>query len=233
MEYKKIYLLLYKNLLLTYNNEGKGIKFMDKPILICVAGGSASGKTTLVNEIRDAFNKKDIVIIKHDDHYRDQSHLSPEERKKTNYDHPQSLENELLIKHLKLLLDGKPIDKPVYDFVVQNRSKETERVDPAKVIILDGILTLEDPRIRELASIKVFVEADEDLRLIRRIKRDMIERGRSFDWIINQYLTTVKPMYHSFVSHSKRYADIIIPNDFSHSVATDLLIEKIKSILDK
>ena len=128
---------------------------MNKPILICVAGGSASGKTTLVNEIRDAFKREDIVIIKHDDYYRDQTHLSPEERKKTNYDHPQSLENELLIKHLKLLLDNKPIDKPIYDFVVQNRSKESEKINPAKVIILDGILTLEDPSIRELASIKI------------------------------------------------------------------------------
>lgn len=206
---------------------------MEKPILICVAGGSASGKTTLVNEIRETFLGKDIVIMKHDDYYRDQSHLTPEERKLTNYDHPSSLENELLIEHLKKLLNNEVIDKPIYNFVTQNRSEQTEKVNPGKVIILDGILVLEDARIRDLADIKVFVECDEDIRLIRRIRRDMIERGRSFDGIINQYLTTVKPMYHSFVSPSKRYADIIIPNDFSHSVATDLLIEKIKSILHK
>lgn len=212
---------------------GKGIGSMQKPILICVAGGSASGKTTLVNEIAAAFQGKDIVILKHDDYYRDQSHLTLEERKQTNYDHPSSLENELLIRHLKDLLNGKSIDKPVYDFVAQTRSAETEKIYPGKVVILDGILVLEDPDIRALADIKVFVECDEDLRLIRRIRRDMIERGRSFDGIIDQYLNTVKPMYHSFVSPSKRYADIIIPNDFSHSVATDLLIEKIKSILDK
>lgn len=205
---------------------------MDKPILICIAGGSASGKTTVVNEIANAFSKDEIVVIKHDDYYKDQSSLTLEERKLTNYDHPSSLENELLIKHLKMLLNNKEIDKPVYDFVYQTRKKETERVKPAKVIILDGILALEDPQIRELSSIKVYVECDEDLRLIRRIQRDMIERGRSFDNIIKQYLETVKPMYHSFVSPTKRYADIIIPNDFSHSVATDLLIEKIKSILN-
>ena len=206
---------------------------MEKPILICIAGGSASGKTTLVNEIAEAFENQDIVILKHDDYYRDQSHLSLEERKNTNYDHPSSLENELLIEHLKDLLDNKPINKPIYDFVIQTRSDKYEIVNPAKVIILDGILVLEDSRIRDLADIKVFVECDEDIRLIRRIRRDMIERGRSFDGIIKQYLTTVKPMYHSFVSPSKRYADILIPNDFSHNVATDLLIEKIKSILNK
>ena len=206
---------------------------MEKPILICIAGGSASGKTTLVNEIAEAFENQDIVILKHDDYYRDQSHLSLEERKNTNYDHPSSLENEILIKHLKDLLNNKSINKPIYDFVIQTRSDKYEKVNPAKVIILDGILVLEDSRIRDLADIKVFVECDEDIRLIRRIRRDMIERGRSFDGIIKQYLTTVKPMYHSFVSPSKRYADILIPNDFSHNVATDLLIEKIKSILNK
>lgn len=206
---------------------------MIKPILICIAGGSASGKTTLVNEIAQAFEGRDVVIIKHDDYYRDQSEMTIEERKLTNYDHPKSLENELLIEHLKKLLNNQSIQKPIYDFVNQTRRQETELVSPGKVIILDGILVLEDPRIRDLASIKVFVECDEDIRLIRRIKRDMVERGRTFDNIIKQYLTTVKPMYHSFVSPSKRYADIIIPNDFSHSVATDLLIEKISSILDK
>lgn len=206
---------------------------MEKPILICVAGGSASGKTTVVNEIKETLNSEDLIILKHDDYYKDQSHLTVEERKLTNYDHPSSLENDLLIKQLKTLLNNKSIEKPIYDFVTQTRSEKTELVKPAKVIILDGILVLEDKRIRDLADIKIFVECDEDIRLIRRIKRDMIERGRSFDGIINQYLNTVKPMYHSFVSPTKRYADIIIPNDFSHSVALDLLVEKIKSILSK
>ena len=206
---------------------------MDKPIIIAIAGGSASGKTTVVSEIKEALGEKDLVVIKHDDYYKDQSHLSLEERKLTNYDHPSSLENDLLISQLKDLISGKSIKKPIYDFVIQTRSEVYEIVEPKKVIILDGILVLEDERIRELADIKIFVECDEDLRLIRRIKRDMVERGRSFDHIIEQYLTSVKPMYHHFVSKTKRYADIIIPNDFSHSVATDLLIEKIKSILRK
>ena len=206
---------------------------MDKPIVIAVAGGSASGKTTVVKEIYDSLEGKDIVVIKHDDYYKDQSHLTPAERKLTNYDHPSSLENDLLISQLKDLISGKSIKKPIYDFVIQSRSDKYEILEPKKVIILDGILILEDERIRELADIKVFVECDEDLRLIRRIKRDMIERGRSFEHIIDQYLTTVKPMYHHFVSKTKRYADVIIPNDFSHSVGTDLLTEKIKSILKK
>lgn len=206
---------------------------MDKPIIIAIAGGSASGKTTVVSEIKESLGEKDLVVIKHDDYYKDQSHLTLEERKLTNYDHPSSLENELLISQLKDLISGKSIKKPIYDFVIQTRSDKYEVVEPKKVIILDGILVLEDERIRELADIKIFVECDEDLRLIRRIKRDMVERGRSFEHIIEQYLTSVKPMYHHFVSKTKRYADIIIPNDFSHSVATDLLIEKIKSILRK
>jgi uridine kinase len=206
---------------------------MDKPIIIAIAGGSASGKTTVVSEIKEVLGEKDLVVIKHDDYYKDQSHLTPEQRKLTNYDHPSSLENELLISQLKDLISGKSINKPIYDFVIQTRSDKYEVVEPKKVIILDGILVLEDERIRELADIKIFVECDEDLRLIRRIKRDMVERGRSFEHIIEQYLTSVKPMYHHFVSKTKRYADIIIPNDFSHSVATDLLIEKIKSILRK
>ena len=177
---------------------------MEKVIVIAVAGGSASGKTTVIKEIYDALGGEDIAIIKHDDYYKDQSHLTREERKLTNYDHPSSLENELLISQLKDLIDGKSIKKPIYDFMLQTRSDKYEIVEPKKVIILDGILILEDERIRELADIKIFVECDEDLRLIRRIKRDMVERGRSFDHIIEQYLTTVKPMYHHFVSKTKR-----------------------------
>lgn len=206
---------------------------MEKPIIIAIAGGSASGKTTVVNEINESLNGQDLVVIKHDDYYKDQSHLSLEERKLTNYDHPSSLENDLLIEQLKDLINGKEIKKPIYDFVIQTRSDKYEIIKPKKVIILDGILVLEDERIRDLADIKIFVECDEDLRLIRRIQRDMVERGRTFEHIIEQYLTTVKPMYHHFVSKTKRYADIIIPNDFSHKVGTDLLIEKIKSILRK
>lgn len=204
---------------------------MSKPIIIAVAGGSASGKTTVIEEIKHAFIDEDVVVIKHDDYYKDQSHLSREERRKTNYDHPSSLENDLLVKHLQMLINGQSIDKPIYDFVEQTRSSKTEKINPAKVILLDGILILEDARIRDLADIKIYVECDMDLRLIRRIQRDMVERGRSFENIINQYLTTVKPMHHLFVSPTKRYADVIIPNDYEHNVATDIIIQKIKSVL--
>ena len=203
-----------------------------KPILICVAGGSASGKTTVVEEIRRTI-KDDAVFIKHDDYYKCQDHLTPEERKKTNYDHPDALENSLLVEDLKELLNGNPINKPIYDFVTQTRLKETEYVEPKPVIILEGILVLEDERIRDLAAIKVFVNCDDDLRFIRRLKRDTEERGRSVESIINQYMNTVRPMYHLFVRPTIRYADIIIPNDRQHTIGTQLLIRKIKALISE
>ena len=201
-----------------------------KPILICIAGGSASGKTTVVDEIRSRIQDK-AIFIKHDDYYRVQDHLTKEERKKTNYDHPESLENELLVEHLKMLLDGKEIQKPIYDFVEQTRKKEIEIIYPKPIIILEGILVLEDARIRDLASIKVFVNCDDDLRFIRRLKRDVEERQRSVESIINQYMNTVRPMHHLFVRPTIRYADIIIPNDRQHAVGTELLIRNIESLL--
>lgn len=201
-----------------------------KPILICIAGGSASGKTTVVDEIRSKIQDK-AIFIKHDDYYRVQDHLTKEERKKTNYDHPDSLENELLVEHLKLLLNGKEIQKPIYDFVEQTRKKEIEIIYPKPIIILEGILVLEDARIRDLADIKVFVNCDDDLRFIRRLKRDVEERQRSVESIINQYMNTVRPMHHLFVRPTIRYADIIIPNDKEHAVGTELLIRNIESLI--
>ena len=201
-----------------------------KPILICIAGGSASGKTTVVDEIRSRIQDK-AIFIKHDDYYRVQDHLTKEERKKTNYDHPESLENELLVEHLKMLLDGKEIQKPIYDFVEQTRKKEIEIIYPKPIIILEGILVLEVASIRDLASIKVFVICDDDLRFIRRLKRDVEERQRSVESIINQYMNTVRPMHHLFVRPTIRYADIIIPNDREHAVGTELLIRNIESLL--
>ena len=201
-----------------------------KPILICIACGSASGKTTVVDEIRSKIQDK-AIFIKHDDYYRVQDHLTKEERKKTNYDHPDSLENELLVEHLKLLLNGKEIQKPIYDFVEQTRKKEIEIIYPKPIIILEGILVLEDARIRDLADIKVFVNCDDDLRFIRRLKRDVEERQRSVESIINQYMNTVRPMHHLFVRPTIRYADIIIPNDKEHAVGTELLIRNIESLI--
>jgi uridine kinase len=206
---------------------------MSKPVIIAVAGGSSSGKTTVVNKIISNFLTEKVEVIRHDDYYKDQSDMTLEERRKINYDHPLSLDNDLFYSQVLDLLKGKPIDKPTYDFVELNRTNITEKVYPAEIIILEGILVLEDERIRNLADIKIFVEADDDVRLIRRIKRDTTERGRTLDNVLNQYLNTVKPMHHAFVKPTKRYADIIIPNDYSHDVAVDLIKAKIFTILNK
>ncbi len=204
-----------------------------KPILIIVAGGSASGKTTVVDKIYQALGDDDLVVIKHDDYYRDQSHLSVEERHLTNYDHPSSLENELLYKDLQALLNGVSIEKPVYNFVTQTREEKRVHVDPKPIIILEGILALEDERVRELADIKVFVNCDDDLRFIRRLERDIEARGRTVESVIKQYLTTVRPMHHLFVRPTIRYADIIIPNDNNHVVGTDMLIRSIRALISE
>jgi len=206
---------------------------MKKPVIIAVAGGSSSGKTTVVEKILSHFPGMDIVVLKHDDYYKDQSDMSMEERIKVNYDHPFALDNDLFFTQLQELISGHSIPKPTYDFVNLTRGKDIEVVDPAKIIILEGILVLEDERVRNLADIKIFVEADDDLRFIRRLKRDTEERGRTIESVIKQYLTTVKPMHYAFVKPTKRYADIIIPNDYSHDVAVDLICAKILSILNK
>ena len=203
-----------------------------RPLIIAIAGGSASGKSTVVREIVERLKSLDVSIICHDDYYKDQSHLSMEERVKTNYDHPSSLDNDLLVEHLKLLMEGKSIDKPEYDFKTHNRMKETTRVKPTKVIFVEGILVLEDKRIRDLSDVKIFVKSDEDIRFIRRLKRDIEERGRDLDSVISQYLSTVKPMFNKYVNPSSRHADIIIPNDNKHDVAVDFLVAKIKDILN-
>lgn len=204
-----------------------------KPIIIAIAGGTASGKSTVVDEIVSKLSSVDITVIRHDDYYKDQSHLSMEERLKTNYDHPQSLDNDLLASHLKDLSLGKSIYKPLYDFVEHNRKKELVKIDSTKVIILEGILVLEEKKLRDYADVKIFVKCDEDIRFIRRLKRDIEERGRTLDNVIHQYLTTVKPMFNKYVNPSSRYADIIIPNDNKHDVAVEFLVAKIKDILNQ
>jgi uridine kinase len=206
---------------------------MQKPVVIAVAGGSSSGKTTVVNSILDHLQEYKIVVIRHDDYYKDQSDMTMEERMKVNYDHPFSLDNDLFFEQISQLMEGKTIEKPTYDFVALNRASKTETVEPAKIIIIEGILVLEDDRIRDLADIKLYVEADEDIRFIRRLKRDTQERGRTLDSVINQYLSTVKPMHYAFVKPTKRYADVIIPNDYSHDVAVDLINAKILTILNR
>lgn len=204
---------------------------MTKPVVIAVVGGSASGKTTVVKEILEKLDNQNVTIITHDDYYKDQKELNKEQRAKINYDHPSSIDNDLFYEHLLKLLDKQTINKPIYDFFENTRKQETEVIKAADIIILEGILLLTDARIRDLADIKLYVELDDDLRFIRRLKRDIVERGRTVDSVINQYLLTVKPMHHQFVEPTKRYADVIIPNNLKHDVAVSIIVSKIKEIL--
>jgi uridine kinase len=200
---------------------------MNKPLLILVAGGSASGKSTVVQEILEKAGIDDVLIIKHDDYYLDQSDLPLDVRYLTNYDHPSSLDNQLLYDHLTKLLAGESIDKPVYDFVMHTRSQKIEHITSKPIIIVEGILILENEKIRELSNMNLFVELDDDTRFIRRKLRDMRERGRSLESIIMQYEKTVKPMFHKYIKPNKRFADVIIPNDRRHDIAVDLIVTKI------
>ena len=201
-------------------------------ILIIVAGGSASGKTTVVNKLVNNLDSNDVAVICEDNYYNDQSHLTMEERKLTNYDHPNSFDVDLLYKQLEDLLNGNSISEPVYDFKMHNRnSEEFITVNPKKIIILEGILALYDKRIRNLSNIKIFVESDADIRFIRRLERDTTERGRTIEFVIKQYLDTVKPMYDAYVAPTKRFADIIIPNDTKHDVALGVLLSSIKQMI--
>ncbi|MBO2532723.1 uridine kinase [Planifilum fulgidum] len=203
---------------------------MKRPVIIGVAGGSGSGKTTVVRNVCDRLEGC-VAVIEQDAYYKDQSHLPMEERKKTNYDHPLAFDNDLLISHLQQLLQRKPIEKPVYDYTQHTRSRETVTVQPKDVIILEGILILEDEKLRSLMDIKVFVDTDADIRILRRIERDVKSRGRSLDSVIRQYLETVRPMHQQFVEPSKRYADLIIPEGGYNQVAVDLLVNQIRTIL--
>ncbi|MDX1673486.1 MAG: uridine kinase [Longimicrobiales bacterium] len=204
----------------------------DTPVLIGVAGGSGSGKTTVVRRIVDAIGRDDVVVLHHDSYYRDGSHLPMEERVKINYDHPDSLETELLIEHLQGLLAGRTVEVPVYDFANHVRRPETETVEPRPVIILDGILILWDSRLRELMDVKLFVDADADVRLGRRLQRDMEERDRSPESVLSQYMATVRPMHLEFVEPSKRYADVIIPRGGHNEVGVGMVVTTIRSALE-
>lgn len=206
---------------------------MIKPLLMLVAGGSASGKSTVVTEILNRAGLEDVLIIKHDDYYLNQDHLTMEQRKNVNYDHPDALDNQLLLHHVQTLLDGFPIEKPVYDFVTYTRSKQTEALHPKPVIIIEGILILADVHIRALSDLNLFVELDDDTRFIRRMLRDVKERGRSLDSVVDHYQNTVKPMFYEFVKPSKRFAHVIIPNDNKHDIAVDLIAAKINHVLSQ
>lgn len=189
-------------------------------------------KTSVTRAIYEVFREHSVVVIEQDFYYKDQSHLTFEERLGTNYDHPLAFDNDLLIEHIKKLLVRQPIEKPVYDYVQHTRAEEVIHVEPVDVIILEGILVLEDADLRDLMDIKLFVDTDSDLRIIRRIMRDIKERGRTTDSVIEQYLAAVRPMHNLFIEPTKRYADIIIPEGGDNEVAIDLMVTKIKTILE-
>ena len=202
------------------------------PVIIGISGGSASGKTSIAKKLYDTFEVSNSVkIIREDDYYKDQSYMPMEERVKTNYDHPFAFDHDLLIEHLDSLIEGKSIKKPTYDFTMHTRSDVIEEVFPTDVIIIEGLFVLESVKIREKLDIKIFVDTPADERFIRRLLRDITDRGRTTDSVVNQYLTTVKPMHDEFVEPSKKYADLIIPEGVSNLVAVDLLTTKISSIL--
>jgi uridine kinase len=203
-----------------------------KPLVIGIAGGSGSGKTTVSKEISKRLPADRVLILTEDAYYNDNSAVSMDERKKINYDHPNAYDTDLLIEQLQDLLDGKAIEMPTYNFNILSRAKDTIHVEPADIIILEGILVLASEELRKFMDIKLFVDADDDIRFIRRLQRDTQERGRSIDWIISQYLATVKPSYNQFVEPSKKYADIIIPQGGENQVAIDMVSSKLLSIIN-
>jgi uridine kinase len=201
------------------------------PIVVGVAGGSGSGKTTVVQALVEGAAPESVSLIHHDAYYRDFSGLPMEDREKINFDHPESLETELLVEHLQGLLRGDTIEVPEYDFTKHTRREETRKVVPTKVIIVDGILVLADARLRDLMDIKLYVDADPDVRFIRRLRRDMAERERSLQSVVRQYEDSVRPMHLEFVEASKRYADIIIPRGGLNRVAVDMVVTKVRQIV--
>ncbi|KXZ39668.1 uridine kinase [Alkalithermobacter thermoalcaliphilus JW-YL-7 = DSM 7308] len=205
---------------------------INRPLIIGITGGSGSGKSTVVQSILENVPKESIAMIEQDAYYKDQSHLPMNERLNTNYDHPLAFDNDLLISHLKDLIEGKSIEKPVYDFENHTRKKnETVKIDPKDIIVVEGIMILEDERLRNMLDIKIFVDTDSDLRILRRIQRDIRERGRTVDSVIEQYLSTVRPAHMQFIEPYKKYADIIMPEGGYNTVAIDIVVAKIRSII--
>ncbi len=203
------------------------------PFVIGVAGGSGSGKTTVSQHIQNAVGKERIVYLQHDSYYRDMSHLPLAARPLVNYDHPNSLETSLLIEQLQALRQGQTVDVPRYDFATYTRLAETDRVAPARVILVEGILIFAEQALRELMDMRIYVDADADLRFIRRLQRDLKERGRTLDSVVAQYLQTVRPMHLEFVEPSKRYADVIIPEGGKNQVAMAMIVSRVQALLSE
>lgn len=201
------------------------------PVIIGIAGGTGSGKTTVARAIYDRVGRDRIEWISHDSYYRDFEGLSPEERHHINFDHPDSLETELLARHVDVLCKGASVEIPIYDFTTHSRKQETVRVEPRRVIIVEGILVLAEPELRKRIHIKLFVDTDSDIRFMRRLVRDIKTRGRTMESVIEQYMTTVRPMHEEFVEPSKRYADLIIPEGGENLVAIDAIIARVEHLL--
>ena len=206
---------------------------MKNCILIGVAGGSGSGKTTVANNLVKAFKCEDVALIEQDAYYREFTNMTLDEKRKVNFDHPDSIEFELLKKHIEDLKNGKSIERPIYDFATYSRKEGSVKINPSKIIVVEGILLFAVPEIRELFDVKIFVDTDADEMILRRIERDMNERGRSFESVKTQYLTTVKPMYLEFCEPSKRYADVIIPRGGKNKIAIDMLVSNLKRYIEE
>jgi uridine kinase len=199
-----------------------------KPLLIGIAGGTGSGKSTVARNLAQLLSAESVAFIDMDGYYRDFTHLPLEQRRRINWDHPDAFDWDLLVAQLTQLLAGEAIDKPVYDFVSHTRSETTARIAAAEVVVVDGILLFTDARVRDLCDVKIFVDADADIRLIRRIRRDIVKRGRPLEEVLDQYLTTVQPMHLQFVEPSKRYADVIVPRGGHNRIAIEMIVAKIE-----
>jgi uridine kinase len=202
-----------------------------RPIIIGVAGGTGSGKTTVAETILGTVGQERIAYVPHDAYYRDLAHLPANLRTQVNFDHPDSLETDLLVEHLERWRQGHPIEIPVYDFKTHMRTRQTRTVEPQRVALVDGILVFAEPKLREVFDVKLYVDADADIRFIRRLRRDIAERGRTMESVMEQYLTTVRPMHLEFVEPSKRYADVIIPEGGHNRVAMDMVVARIERLL--
>lgn len=203
------------------------------PIVIGIAGGSGSGKTTVANTILKRVGRQRIAFLQHDAYYRDLRDLPSSQHSQINFDHPDAFESELLIEHIQLLKRWRPVEVPIYDFTTDSRTERTIHVDPQRVILVEGILIFSERALRELFDVRIFVDTDADLRFIRRLQRDIAERGRTVDSVISQYFATVRPMHLEFVEPSKRYADVIIPEGGFNTVALDMVSSRIEALLQK
>ncbi len=206
---------------------------MSLPLVVGIAGGTASGKTTVARKIHEALSNSKVAFVDQDSYYRDLSHLTLEERREVNFDHPDAFDTDLLVDQMKDLKGGRPVQKPVYDFVTSTREKKSVTVAPADIILIEGILVLHMDRVRKELDVKIFVETEDDVRIIRRLTRDIKERGRDFDHVISQYFRHVRPMHMAFVEPSKRWADIVVPHGGNNDIAIDMLVGALRARLHR